>query len=285
MRRRSVHAVVAALTLGLGAAPSATAGEKAPTLAAIEREQTQLFSRIAPSVVFIAGPQGFGSGFFVSERGHVLTNRHVVEGLDSVRVVTHEGRRLAGKVVARGDDGLDLAIVKVAAEHTPALSLASSKEVPIGTWVGSVGHGRGGIWTLSTGLVSNLWGDTRKHGVLQTQIPLNPGASGGPVFDRRGAVIGIVTAGVADAQAINFAIRTDTAVQGMPYLRSLTDCLIVEAEPGASVQVDGHYVGKGPRLALLLPAGEHVVSTLAGGRRIKRTVELPRERTVDLRAD
>ena len=276
--------IALALTLMLIGSPAARVPEAESTLAAIEREQSALFEAIAPSVVFIAAPDGFGSGFFVSERGHVLTNRHVVAGLDTVRVVTHDGRTLKGKVVARGEDGLDVAIVKVPVERTPALRLASSNEVSIGAWVGSVGHGRGGIWTLSTGSVSNLWGDTRKHGLLQTQIPLNPGASGGPVFDRRGMVIGIVTAGVSDADAINFAIRSDTATQGLPYLRSLVDCLVVETAPGASVQVDGVFVGKGPELVLMLPAGKHVVSTIAGQRRIKRTVELPRQRRVDLRA-
>lgn len=65
------------------------------------------------------------------------------------------------------------------------------------------------------------------------------------VFDRTGAVIGIVTAGIVDAQAINFAIRTDTAVQGLGALCQLSECMLVETERGAAVQLDGHFVGKG----------------------------------------
>ena len=271
-----------AVATALIGAPSVGTAEDS-VLGEIERRHAELFEAVAPSVVFIATADGFGSGFFVSERGHVLTNRHVVQGVDTVEVVTEDGDRLQGKVVARGKKGLDLAIVKVQRKNTPPLHLASSRKVAIGTWVGSVGHGRGGIWTLSTGLVSNVWGSTREHGVLQTQIPLNPGASGGPVFDRQGRVVGIVTAGIADAQAINFAIRSDVAVDKLEYLRSLTDCLTVEAPEGASIQVDGKFVGKGPEVAVLLDPGSHVVSTVVGRRRVKRKVDVPRQRSVALR--
>lgn len=277
-----------ALALGLGFAallqPELAHGDDvSPTLAALEREQTALFERVAPSVVFIASPSGFGSGFFVSDRGHVLTNRHVVQGVDAVRVVMHDGRKLGGKVVARGAGGLDVALVKLDVTGTPPLRIVSSNAARIGGWVGSVGHGRGGIWTFSAGLISNLWGDARRSGVMQTQIPLNPGASGGPIFDRTGAVVGIVTAGVVDAQAINFAIRSDTAVGGLGELCQLTECMLVDAPPGAAVQLDGHFVGNGPRLALLVGKGDHVLSTVLGGRRTRRTVHWPQERAVDLR--
>ena len=286
MRRFLLRLVGAAVCIGPALAPAADKTQASVSaLAAIEREHTQLFEAVAPSVVFIGTPDGFGSGFFVSSNGHVLTNRHVVGSQKQVRVVLQDGRRLTGKVVATGQDGLDLAIVKVELRDSKPLAVRSSKTVRIGAWVGSVGHGHGGIWTLSTGFVSNAWGDTRTGGVLQTQIPLNPGASGGPVFDRHGAVVGIVTAGLAEAQAINFAIRTDTAIQRLPYLRSLVDCLVVEAEAGASIQLDGQFVGKGPEVALFVEPGKHTVSTVVGGRRLKERVDFPRQRVAVLRAD
>lgn len=291
MLAAAVARVGLVFALGLGASPASAAPPPDDTvladisvLGAIEREQTALFQRVAPSVVFIAGADGFGSGFFVSNRGHILTNRHVVEGMKEVRVVTHDGRRFKGKVVAQGDDGLDLAVVKIAAKRTPPITMVSSQGSPIGSWVGSVGHGRGGIWTLSTGSVSNAWGNANTGGVLQTQIPLNPGGSGGPVFDRYGRVIGIVTAGLSDAQAINFAIRTDTAIQRLPYLRSFVDCVVVEAEAGAAIQVDGHFVGKGPSMALFVEPGQHTFSAVHQGRRHKRKADVPRQRIVNLRA-
>jgi S1-C subfamily serine protease len=260
-----------------GGAPDATL-----VLAQVEAAHASLFARTAPAVVFIRTAEGFGSGFFVSGEGHVLTNRHVVGRATTVDVVTHAGQTLRGKVVARGDKGLDLAVVKVDATDTPSLRLATSRDVPIGAWVGSVGHGSGGIWTLSTGFVSNAYGAAAHKGVLQTQIPLNPGASGGPVFDRQGRVVGVVTSGIEAAQAINFAIRSDTAVQGLPYLRSLTDCLVVEAAPKSAIFVDGQLIGRGASHALLLTAGTHEVTAVLGAKRMRETIEFPRDRRVTL---
>ena len=248
-------------------------------LGRIEDAHHALFERIAPGVVFVRTHEGFGSGFFVSDHGHILTNRHVVAGADVVDVVAFDGTTYRGTVVDRGERDLDVAIVKIDARDTKALTIASSRDVDVGTWVGSVGHGRGGIWTLSTGTVSNAYGDA-DQGVLQTQIPLNPGASGGPVFDRHGHVVAIVTAGVTDAQAMNFAIRTDTAVTGLPYLRSLTDCLVVDAPTGTKVFVDGVLFGTGDEHALLLRPGRHEVTALVRGRRIRRTVDFPADRRV-----
>ncbi len=257
----------------------ASAPSPADVLGQLEQAHRALFDRIAPGVVFLRTRDGFGSGFFVSERGHILTNRHVVAGTDVVDVVAFDGTKYRGSVVDRGEHDLDLAIVKIDARDTHALTIGSSRNVDVGTWVGSVGHGRGGIWTLSTGAVSNAYGDA-DEGVLQTQIPLNPGASGGPVFDRHGRVVAVVTAGIADAQAMNFAIRTDTAVAGLPYLRSLTDCLVVDAPAGAKVFVDGVLFGTRREHALLLRPGRHEVTAVVRGRRLRRTVDFPADRRV-----
>ncbi|MEM9454950.1 MAG: serine protease [Myxococcota bacterium] len=250
-----------------------------PSLEAIEHETTALFDRVAPSVVLIETPDGFGSGFFVSPLGHILTNRHVVDSRRQVKVRLLDGRRLVGKVVARGTAGVDLAVVKVSAKRTPALSFASTRSLRIGRWAGSVGHGRGGTWTLTTGMVSNAHG-SRERGVLQTQIPLNPGASGGPVFDRRGRVIGIVASGLIDSDAINFAITPETALASLPMLCPLTNCLTVHAPEGASIFVEGNRVGTGPAVSLVAEPGRYRVEVDSKGRRRERTVSFPAVRSV-----
>lgn len=275
-----IRAFLLSLAVTTAAPSSPPAAPETDVLAQVEAAHAALFNEVAPSVVFIRTSDGFGSGFFVSDRGHILTNHHVVGDNATVDVVTHAGVAKRGKVVARGEDGLDLAVVKIDAKNTAPLPLASSRDVPIGGWVGSVGHGRGGIWTLSTGFVSNSYGSSADTGVLQTQIPLNPGASGGPVFDRRGRVVAVVTAGIEQAQAINFAIRSDAAVQGVPYLRSLTDCLVVDAPAKSTIFVDGQLVGRRPQHALLLPPGRHQVSVLVGAKRHRRTIDFPRQRRV-----
>ncbi len=270
------------LALALGAALVAEPRPAAsPYLEAIERETIELFDEVAPSVVLLKTKDGFGSGFFVSPLGHILTNRHVVGTASSVQVVLHDGRLLEGHVVARGAEGVDVALIKVAAKRTPALSFASTHALRIGTWAGSVGHGRGGVWTLTTGLVSNAHGD-RRRGVLQTQIPLNPGASGGPVFDRRGRVIGIVASGRTDSNAINFAITPETALTSLPSLRPLSNSLTIEAPSGAGIFVDGARVGSGPLVCIIVHPGSHRVEVEGLDGRAELQVRFPEVRHVTL---
>lgn len=252
-----------------------------PSLAAIERETTALFDRVAPSVVLIQTPEGFGSGFFVSGLGHIVTNRHVVGTRNKVKVVLYDGRELVGTVTERGASGVDVAVVKIAAKGTPGLPLADTRALRIGSWAGSVGHGRGGVWTLTSGFVSNAHGG-RDHGVLQTQIPLNPGASGGPVFDRRGRVVGIVASGLVDSDAINFAITPETALGGLSSLCRFTNCLRIDAPKGASVFVDGTRIGTGPRLHVVAESKRYRIEADVRGKRVRRTVDFPDVRSVKL---
>ncbi|MEM6290915.1 MAG: trypsin-like peptidase domain-containing protein [Myxococcota bacterium] len=256
---------------------------QSPTLAAVERETTALFDHVAPTVVLIETADGFGSGFFVSPLGHILTNRHVVGTQGTVRVRLHDGRRVTGTVVERGAKGVDLALVKVAVKGAPALPLAPTRSLRIGTWAGSVGHGRGGVWTLTTGLISNAHGG-RARGVLQTQIPLNPGASGGPVFDRRGRVVGVVASGLVDSDAVNFAITAETALASLPALRPVTNCLSVGAPKGASVFVNGTRIGAGPLVTLVAEPGTYEIEVDVAGTRRKESVTFPERRTVTFRA-
>jgi S1-C subfamily serine protease len=269
------------LHLAIAAALSAAPTPPSPTLEALERETTALFDQVAPSVVLIQTPEGFGSGFFVSAMGHIVTNRHVVGKRGKVDVRLQDGRRIVGTVVERGRAGVDLAIVKVAAKGTPALRFANTRALRVGTWAGSVGHGRGGAWTLTTGFVSNAHGG-RDHGVLQTQIPLNPGASGGPVFDRRGRVVGVVASGLLDSDAINFAITPETALAGLPSLCRLTNCLRIEAPKGASVFVGGKRIGAGPRVHLVAEPGTYRIEADIHGARKTRTIDFPGLRSINL---
>ncbi len=268
-------------TMLLATALASSPAPSTPTLEAMERETTDLFDRIAPSVVLVETRDGFGSGFFVSPLGHIVTNRHVVGSADTVKVRLHDGRSLVGTVLARGSNGVDVALIKVSAKHTPALAFASTHSLRIGTWAGSVGHGRGGVWTLTTGLVSNAHG-AREQGVLQTQIPLNPGSSGGPVFDRLGRVVGIVVSGMVDSDAINFAITPETALAALAKLRPLTNCLTIEAPAGASVFVRGARVGAGPMVSIVAEPGEYRVEVDGGGSRKQRTIRFPEVRSVRL---
>lgn len=266
------------MLLGLAVLATPAVPSAPSALAQMEAEQMALFERMAPSVVFISTPDGFGSGFFVSDRGHVLTNRHVVGNRTQVQVVLHDGRRVTGTVAERGRDDIDVALVRVAAGKTPALRFAPSRAVRLGAWAASVGHGEGGAWTFNTGMVSNAHGSRR--GIIQTQIPLNPGASGGPVFDRHGRVFGIVSSGVVGANAINFALTAELATEALPSLRPLCNCIEIKTAAGAPIFVDGTLVGQGPRAVLIAEPRSYRIEVQHRGKRQRQRVEFPQSRSV-----
>lgn len=273
---------LAAAPSNAAATPPATAASDEALVAADERHRIRAFEQIAPSVVFLSTSDGFGSGFFVDANGLIVTNAHVVEGHDTVKVVTHGGLEVRGTVVERGADDLDVALVQAPLRHTPPLRFASADAVAVGSWAGAIGHGRGGIWTFNVGIVSNIYPVGRERPVIQTQIPLNPGASGGPVFDRRGRVIGLVVSGLTDANAINFALRSEAIVAGLTKLQPRCNCVVVRAPKGVPVFLDGQMVGVGPKVVRVLEPGEHRVFGVIEGRKRLVRFRSPERRVVDL---
>lgn len=253
----------------------------AGALEELEREQQELFERVQPSVVLISDGTSMGSGFFVSRDGLVLTNAHVVSRADELDVVLPDGTKLRGKVIERAAKGIDLALVQVPKENTPPLVFASGN-LRIGAWVGAIGHGRGGIWAFNTGMVSNIYPHGEERPVFQTQIPLNPGNSGGPVFDKEGRVIGIVTAGITESNSINFAIRSDQALANLRALAGRCECLVVEAPRGALVFLNDKHVGTGPRVIMPSGTGEYDVMVTLGGKIWRQRIRFPETRKLRL---
>ena len=133
---RGVITALAVAALGLGPG-SARAGDP---LAEIEAAQQALFEKIAPSVVYIVQAGGIGSGFFISADGLILTNAHVVQGVEKVDVILHDGRKLEGAVIERGEDDLDVALIKVSAGATRPVEVAPFTSLRIGGWIGAVGQ-------------------------------------------------------------------------------------------------------------------------------------------------
>lgn len=266
----------ALLALALTAAPPSA-------LETASLEQQALFERIAPSVVYVGAGDGFGSGFFVTRSGLVLTNAHVVGNAKTVSVVLHDGRRFTGTVVERGGNDIDVALVQVPIDDAPALA-TDGAQLRVGAWVGAVGHGAGAVWTFSTGMLSNIYPSGAERPVFQTQIPLNPGNSGGPIFDSRGQVLGLVTAGLKEATAINFGISMDVARRALERLAEACACVrVTTTVKDVPVFFDGKLIGTGP--VVVAPGvleGKHEVFTLVNGKRLLQTLEFPRQRRVDL---
>jgi S1-C subfamily serine protease len=265
-------------------AAGGTAAAPAPSaLHALEREQQSLFRRVAPAVVFIKSGDTFGSGFFVSADGLVLTNAHVVGTRKKVDVVLYSGQRLIGDVVELGANNTDVALVQVATHSAPTVELGGLADIEVGSWVGAVGHGEGAIWTFNSGMVSNVYPDGADRPVFQTQIPVNPGNSGGPIFNASGRVVGLVTAKIQDASDLNFGIGLDVARRQLKKLAELARLLVVIAPAGVPVFVDGTMVGTGPRVAVeLAPATDHEVSAVIEGKMVRRPAKFPDVHEVDL---
>lgn len=166
---------------------------------------------------------GQGSGVIIDEKGHILTNLHVVEGYEegTITVTTANGKIYDGKVVGV-DSKTDLAVLKIEGDGFEATEFGGPEEVKVGDWVIAVGSPFGYQQTVSAGIVSAVG---RKGVVpfqkpfayedfIQTDAAINPGNSGGPLVNLRGEVIGINTAiatRTGGSQGIGFAISADIA--------------------------------------------------------------------------
>jgi len=166
--------------------------------------------------------RSLGSGFIISQDGYILTNDHVVDGADEIKVKLSDGREFTGEI--RGlDPKLDLALIKIdAGEDLPVARLGDSEAIKVGEWVMAIGNPFGLEQTVTVGIVSakgRVIGAGPYDDFIQTDASINPGNSGGPLFNMRGEVVGINTAIVAQGQGIGFAIPVNMAKQIIPQLR------------------------------------------------------------------
>ncbi|WP_196158357.1 DegQ family serine endoprotease [Reinekea sp. G2M2-21] len=138
--------------------------------------------------------QGLGSGFIMSEDGYILTNNHVVDGADEVKVRMTNGDEFKAEVIGT-DPGSDVALIKVDATGLPAVQFGDSDAVKVGEWVLAIGSPFNFEYSVTKGIVSAkgraLGGNDRYVPFLQTDVPINPGNSGGPLFNMKGEVVGI----------------------------------------------------------------------------------------------
>ena len=166
--------------------------------------------------------KSLGSGFIISKDGYILTNNHVVEGADTIKIRLSNDKEYAGKVIGK-DAKTDLALVKVEAkEILPFVILGDSDFLQVGEWVMAIGNPFGLEHTVTVGVVSakgRVIGAGPYDNFIQTDASINPGNSGGPLVNTKGEVIGINTAIVAQANGIGFAIPANMAKEILPQLK------------------------------------------------------------------
>ena len=166
--------------------------------------------------------RGVGSGFVMSREGYILTNNHVVEDADQIKVKLANGKEYEGKIVGR-DSKTDLALVKIeGASDLHPLKLGNSEDLKVGSWVVAVGSPFGLEQTVTAGIVSakgRVIGSGPYDNFIQTDASINPGNSGGPLINMKGEVVGINTAIIASGQGIGFAIPINMAKEIAPQLQ------------------------------------------------------------------
>ena len=242
------------------------------TKSTIERKPDSIAgiaARVSPSVVSIdvskGNNGGSGSGFFLDNTGHILTNNHVIslaatDGA-SIQVNLANGKTYTAKLVGR-DVAYDLAVIKIKVTDAPALQLGDSDAVEVGDGVIAIGSPLGLTGTVTSGIISaknrpvTSGSGTRESSfinAIQTDAAINPGNSGGPLVDLSGAVIGINSAiattgygfgGQSGSIGLGFAIPINQA-------RKTADQLIKNGSstyPIMGVSLDIRYSGVGAKI-------------------------------------
>jgi serine protease Do len=166
--------------------------------------------------------KSLGSGFIIDGEGHILTNNHVVEDADEIKVILKDHKEFEAKVIGR-DAKTDLALIKIKSwKGLQLIKLGNSDELRVGDWVVAIGNPFGLDHTVTAGIVSakgRVIGAGPYDNFIQTDASINPGNSGGPLINLKGEVVGINTAIFAGGQGIGFAIPINTARELISQLK------------------------------------------------------------------
>jgi len=220
---------------------------------------------------------GLGSGVIVTPDGYILTNNHVVDHADQVKVTLPDGREFTAKVIGR-DAKSDIAVVKIDAHNLPVVPMADSDNVLVGDVVLAIGNPFGVGQTVTEGIVSAK--DRGNMGIedyedfIQTDAAINPGNSGGALVDVEGRLIGINTAilsGSGGNQGIGFAIPSDLARKVMTSLirygqvtRGYLGLMIQDVTPALAKEFDVKN-GSGALVGEVVPNGPAAQAGLKNG--------------------
>ncbi len=238
--------------------------------------------------------QGMGSGFIISSDGEILTNAHVVKGADEVTVRLNDQREFKAKVIGM-DERTDVALIKIETKGLPVVQLGNSDGLEVGEWVLAIGAPFGLDYSATQGIISATGRELPNESFvpfIQTDAAVNPGNSGGPLFNTQGQVIGInsqIYSRSGGYMGLSFAIPIKTAMGVAKQLESkgyvergwlgvaiqdmspaLAKRFGMEKPRGALI---GDIVPDSPALAAGLEPGDVILSF--DGQQVKKSSDLP----------
>jgi serine protease Do len=211
--------------------------------------------------------QSLGSGIIVSQDGYILTNNHVVEGADEVKVALPDEKTVYDATVVGTDPQTDIAVVKVAAENLPSITFADSGKIEVGDVTLAIGDPFGVGQTVTMGIVSAKdrggIGITNYEDFIQTDASINPGNSGGALVDAEGRLVGINTAILSRTggnQGIGFAVPVNLARYVME--RIVVDGKVTRGYLGVKIQPITSDIAKQSKLSQ--PVGALIAEVTPG---------------------
>lgn len=239
MKNRICHLGLPAVLLlaWIGTVGEASDHRETPLVRAVKRARAAVVNintektAAAGDALFSSGKSrkvnGMGTGIVIDERGYVVTNYHVVNGVDRIEATLDDGSMYTARVVS-SDRAQDLAIIKIdASRPLTVMPLGTSSDLMLGETVIAIGNAFGYTHTVTNGIISQLGRDVEVNeeqsyrNLIQTDASINPGNSGGPLINLDGDVVGINVAIRAGAQRIGFAIPIDDARRVIAELMSI----------------------------------------------------------------
>ncbi len=214
---------------------------------------SQVYARNSDAVVLIYNTASYnyfgqtgtstssGSGFIISEDGYVLTNYHVVEGATSLMVTLTDGTEYEATMIG-GDETNDVALVKINGDGLPCVSIGNSDDLIVGDQVVAIGNPLGELTnSLTVGYISakdrEVTTDGTEITMMQTDVAINSGNSGGPLFNMKGEVVGITTAKYSGAS------NSGATIEGIGFAIPINDVMDLAADLKEFGYVKGAYMG------------------------------------------
>lgn len=197
----------------------------------LQQQVPEILKRFFGNQVIIPQQQGpqektaYGSAFFISKDGYLLTNHHVIENASRISITLNDRREIDATVVG-SDERTDVALLKVNGTNYPALRVGNVDRLRVGEPVLAIGSPFGFDYSASAGIVSaksrNMSGETSVP-FIQTDVALNPGNSGGPLFNQNGEVVGVnsrIFSGTGGYMGLSFSIPIDVAMDVADQLKT-----------------------------------------------------------------